>query len=62
MTVKDTLKDIRASIDAECVSMGEIAYLYGHKRQILEMGDIVLAQWAGIRESTWDRWEQKRSK
>ena len=48
--VSEVLKSIRAAIDAENVSYGEIMYLLSHKRAVLKSGDIVLMQWADIPE------------
>ena len=45
------LKDIRKSIDEECISYSEILYLQDNKNEVMEYGDPVLAEWAGITES-----------
>ena len=49
--VKDTLKSIRESIDNENISYNEIFYLQSHQKEVLETGDIILAQWAGLEEN-----------
>ena len=54
-TVKEILTKIRAAIDAEHVSTGEIAYLQDHHREIYKSGDIILAEWSGITEENWRR-------
>ena len=40
--VKNALDDIKKSIDDECVSFGELAFLEDHKQEVLEYGDITL--------------------
>lgn len=45
-----TLEEIRAAIDAESVSYGELALLADLSHYI-EPGDVQLAEWAGIPES-----------
>ena len=60
MTIKQILQSIRRSIDAECVSQGELAYLYNHKKDVLALGDIILAQWAGIPEEDWFNYRETR--
>ena len=49
----DTLLDIKTSIEKENVSYGEISYLQNHQEEILELGDVVLAEWAGIPEEVF---------
>ena len=51
--VLEQLNSIREEIEKEQVSYGEIAYLQDHKQEILELGDIVLCQWAGISEDEY---------
>lgn len=51
--VREQLQAIRHAIDDEHVSYGEIAYLQDHHKEIKELGDITLAQWAGIPEEEW---------
>ena len=53
--VKKELESIKKSIEAECISQCEIAYLEEHQQDILELEDIELAQWAGITEEEWNR-------
>lgn len=54
MTIKQRLNSIRAAIDAESVSLGELVYLSEHKKDVMAYGDIVLAEWAGIDEAEWN--------
>lgn len=35
------------------LSYSELAFLQDHQKEIYELGDIVLAEWAGIPESEW---------
>lgn len=53
--VKKELETIKKNIEAECVSRGEIAYLEDHREDIMELQDIVLAQWSGITEEEFNR-------
>lgn len=54
-------KDIKAELNRlakaiqneEDLSYGEIAFLQDHQKEIYELGDIVLAEWAGIPEDVW---------
>ena len=50
----ETLKSIKEAIDNEDVSYGEIHYLQSHQQDVMDYGDIVLAQWAGISEVQWN--------
>lgn len=50
----ETLKSIREAIDDEGVSYGEIYYLQTHQQDVMDYGDIMLAQWAGISEVQWN--------
>ena len=50
----ETLKSIREAIDDEGVSYGEIHYLQTHQQDVMDYGDIMLAQWAGISEVQWN--------
>ena len=52
--ILEQLNSIREEIEKEQVSYGELAYLEDHKQEILDMEDIVLAQWAGISEDEWE--------
>ena len=52
-----TLDSIKKSIENECISWGEIAYLQSHQQEVLETDDIQLAQWADISEQEWNRKE-----
>ena len=51
---KIALKEIKKSIEREEVSWGEIAFLQNHKQEVLEFGDMGLAEWAGITEEEWN--------
>jgi hypothetical protein len=51
--IKDRLKYLRGKIDNESISYGEIAELQGYHKEIYELGDVVLAEWAGISEDEW---------
>ena len=53
--IKKQLDEIVKSVDDESLAWSEIAFLNGHKEDVLEYGDQRLAQWAGIRESEWNR-------
>ena len=52
-----TLDSIKKSIENECISWGEIAYLQSHQQEVLEYGDIDMAQWADISEEEWNNGE-----
>lgn len=48
---------LRAQIDDECISYGEIAELAelaDYHAEIRELDDVVLAEWAGISEDEWN--------
>lgn len=50
------LKRISEEIHGERdISWGELAFLQNHKKEIFMLDDIVLAEWAGISESEWNR-------
>lgn len=51
------LLEIKKSIENENISYAEISYLQCHKQEVLNTGDIELAQWAGITEEEWDKGE-----
>ena len=51
LPIEQELKAIKASIEAESVSYGELAFLEAHKTEIIELGDQTLAEWAGIPEN-----------
>lgn len=53
--MNSTLRSIKKSIKNENVSWGELSYLEDHKKEILNSGDIELAQWAGISEDEWNK-------
>lgn len=53
MEVYRTLMNIKTSIRNQNISYSEIAYLQSHKKEIIAMDDIELAQWAGISEDEW---------
>ena len=52
--VKETLQEIAKSIERENVSYGEILFLQNHQKKIKEIGDVKLAEWAGISEEEWN--------
>ena len=53
-TIKE-LKRLRKRIDNEQgISYGELFFIQEHKKEIFDMEDIVLAQWAGIPEKEWN--------
>lgn len=47
------IEDIRKSIEDECVSYDEIAWLQEHQDEVLKTGDPVLCEWAGIPEEKY---------
>lgn len=51
------LDDIKKAIKDENISYEEIYWLDSHKKEVLEYGDPVLAQWAGISEKEWRKYE-----
>ena len=55
--IKATLDSIKESIENECISWGEIFYLQSHQQDVLEYGDINMAQWADISEEEWNNGE-----
>lgn len=54
MEVYETLMSIKKSIQNGNISYSEIVYLQAHKKEIITMDDIELAQWAGISEEEWN--------
>jgi hypothetical protein len=46
------LEELRAQIDAECISYGEIAELQGLAKYI-DKGDVQLLEWAGVSEDEY---------
>ena len=50
---KAVIAQIKGSIKNENVSYSEIAWLQEHQDEVLEDGDIELAQWAGISEEVY---------
>lgn len=51
------LLEIKKSIEDENISYAEISYLQSHKQEVLNTGDIELAQWAGITEEEFNNGE-----
>lgn len=51
--ILNTLNSIKEEIEKEQVSYNEIFYLESHKQEVLETGDSVLCQWAGISEAEY---------
>lgn len=47
------LKSILKSIRQENISTSEILYLQEHKKEVLNTGDPILCQWAGISEQEY---------
>lgn len=54
MEIRRKLNRIKREILAERVSYGELAFIQDHRQEILEIGDILLAQWAGIDENEFN--------
>lgn len=44
------LNYLRSQIEQECISYSELAELQEYRMEIFKLGDIVLAEWAGISE------------
>ena len=55
MAIRAELKRIKREIQLERVSYGELAFIQNHTAEILKMGDILLAEWAGIPEDVFHR-------
>lgn len=53
--ILEELANIKNSIKEENASWGELAYLGSHQEEILELGDIELAEWSGIPEEEYQR-------
>lgn len=52
--VFDRLEELRKAIEnEEDLSYDDISFLQNHQKEIRELDDIVLAQWAGIPEEEW---------
>ena len=49
------LNRIRENIELERVSTTDILYLQDHKQEVLDMGDPVLCEWAGISEQEYNK-------
>ena len=49
-SIKKELKRIKKEIEKEQISYAEIFFLQEHQKEIIEMGDVRLAEWAGIPE------------
>lgn len=47
------IDEIKKAIENENVSYEEIYWLGYHQKEVLEYGDPILAQWAGISEEEW---------
>ena len=52
--IKARLEYLRGEIEKESISYGEIAELQDYRKEILELGDIELAQWSGLTEEEWN--------
>lgn len=53
------LKDIKKAIINKNVSWGELVLLQDYKDEILESGDMLLAEWAGISEEEFQEYRSK---
>ena len=53
------LKDIKKAIINKNVSWGELVLLQDYKDEILESGDMLLAEWAGIPEEEFQEYRSK---
>lgn len=52
------LERIRKMIDdEEDLSYSELLFLQDHQKEIMEMQDIILAEWSGITEEQWNKGE-----
>lgn len=56
-SIKQELRRIKKEIEKEQVNYSELFFLESHKAEIMEMDDILLAQWAGITEEEWNNKE-----
>lgn len=56
------IKHIGREINKERVSYGELAELQGHKKHILRSGDARMAEAAGISESEFNRYQNRKKK
>lgn len=54
-TIKKRLLEIKKSIEAEQVFQSEICFLADHRKEVKELGDVVLAQWSGMDEEEFNR-------
>ena len=54
MNTYKTLMSIKESIQNQNIDYSEIFYLQEHKAEIKAIGDIELAQWAGMSEEEWN--------
>ena len=53
--VKEQLEFLQQQIENERdISSGELAFLQSHKQEVLEMGDVRLAEASGITEQEWN--------
>lgn len=56
--IEKRLKYLRGEIEKECISYSEIAELMDYKKEILESGDVILAEWAGIPEKEFNNYKK----
>lgn len=56
-TVKNALEHIKRNIQDETVSLDEIVYLQNHIEEIFILKDIELAQWAGLDEEGFQKYD-----
>jgi len=54
--IQKRLKYLRGEIEKERISYSEIAELMDYKKEILESGDVILAEWAGIPEEEFNNY------
>ena len=52
--IRNELFRIKKEIEKEQVSYGEIFFLQSHKQEVLDLDDILLAQWADISEQEFN--------
>ena len=57
-SIKQELKRLSKVIEKEQnISYSEIFFLQEHKAEIMQMGDVRLAEWSGITEEEWNNQE-----
>ena len=53
--IKNRLDYLRKEIENETISQSEVAELQNYHKEIYALGDVVLAEWAGISEDDWNK-------